>query len=1286
MATLALSVAGQLVGGLVGGPIGATVGRALGALAGSAVDSAIFGDHSVSQAQVGSDIRLQGSAEGGAVPRLYGWSRLTGNIIWATELEEMTRETTGAKGSAPVSEEQDICANFAVALCEGEVHHLGRIWADGQPLETEGLTLRFYRGSEEQTADSLIEAKQGVGAAPAYRGLCYIVFERLPLAAFGNRIPNISVELCRVVGDLEPAIRAITVIPGATEFGYDPTPRVRIVGPGSTENENTHLSSQVSDWTLSINELQALCPNLQHVSLVISWFGDDLRCGQCSIKPRVESADRTVDGTAWVVSGVGRGSAQVVSSHDGGPAFGGTPSDGAVLAAIADLKARGIAVTLYPMVLMDIASGNSLTSPYTRTSGQPAYPWRGRITCAPAPGQVGTPDRSAAVATQVDAFFGTAAAGSFSAAGNTVNFSGAGWGFRRMVLHYAKLAEMAGGVDAILIGSELRGLTTLRDASDSFPFVTGLATLAADVRAVVGSGTKLTYAADWSEFSGYQPADGSGDKFFHLDALWASSAIDAVGIDNYMPVSDWRDGSDNADAGLYDSPYDPNYLRANIAGAEGFDWYYASDADRLAGTRSSITDAAYGEPWIWRFKDIVGWWSNTHHNRIGGVRSAVATAWAAQSKPIWFTELGCGAVDKGANQPNVFGDPKSAESARPYFSSGAPDALMQRQVLRAHLGWWAPDAPGFVDASNPVSTVYGGRMLDAERIYLWTWDARPYPAFPTDLTAWSDGANYATGHWLTGRLGGMASDELLAAMARDYGVCLASVDAAQPLVFGVEIDGVVAGRDAMASMLAASGLAMRDRPEGLTLAKVSPQPAMAISADTLVAADGPLASRRRPDPSEAIGRVALSYTDRERDYLTGSVTAMRFAGGAVSGQGSNLVLDLSGARHVAEHLLLEASATRDTIDIAAPPSFAALEVGDALAIEGQSEGPFEITEIRDGAVRQISARSIAGTLTAAITNDRPLSQIAGPLARAIPVVAAAQLPPLAETPQQSRLALAVSAKPWPGDVVVTNEATGSAVARAVRTAMLGELVDDLAVGPIAVWDFGSVLTLTLYSGHLASADEPAVLAGSNRLAIETDAGAWEIVGFADAELVSPNTYRLTRLLRGLDGSSDAVGEASEGNRVMVLYDRVVTAPVPSEWLGDTLALKAYAGPQDFAGTELSFTPEIGPALPLSPVHLRATRGSGPDITLGWTRRSRADTDAWALADAPLDITPEAYRVTIFDGASPVRAIDTAIASASYSAAQQNADFGAAPSSFTFTVAQLSPVFGPGASAQGEFHD
>ena len=315
MATLALSLAGQVAGGALGGPIGATIGQALGALAGSTIDNVLFGE--TAQAS-GADIRLSGSSEGEPIPRLYGWSRLSGNIIWATDLEQLSDEDSGAKGSGAT--EPGIAASFALGLCEGEGQRLGRIWADGQLLETEGLTLRFYRGSEAQAADSLIEAKQGVDNAPAYRGLCYIVFERLPLAPFGNRIPNLSVELCRVVGDLEPAITAVTVIPGATEFGYDPEPRVRLVGTGVTEAENTHQSRDVSDWTLSIDELVAICPNLEQVSLVVAWFGDDLRCGTCTIAPKVEAATRTVKGSAWSVAGLLRGDVDVASSHDGGPA------------------------------------------------------------------------------------------------------------------------------------------------------------------------------------------------------------------------------------------------------------------------------------------------------------------------------------------------------------------------------------------------------------------------------------------------------------------------------------------------------------------------------------------------------------------------------------------------------------------------------------------------------------------------------------------------------------------------------------------------------------------------------------------------------------------------------------------------------------------------------------------------------------------------------------------------------------------------------------------------------
>src|SRR5690606_24401460 len=139
---------------------------------------------------------------------------------------------------------------------------------------------------------------------------------------------------------------------------------------------------------------------------------------------------------------------------------------------------------------------------------------------------------------------------------------------------------------------------------------------------------------DWSEYFGYQPQDGSGDHVFHLDPLWASAAIDAVGIDNYMPLSDWRDGDlSQANPDGFRVPDDLAALQAQITAGEGFDWYYDTEADRSARIRTPITDGAAGKPWVFRFKDIAGWWGNRHYDRVGGVEVAQPTAWQPGMKP-----------------------------------------------------------------------------------------------------------------------------------------------------------------------------------------------------------------------------------------------------------------------------------------------------------------------------------------------------------------------------------------------------------------------------------------------------------------------------------------------------------------------------------------------------------------------------------------------------------------------------------------------------------------------------
>jgi hypothetical protein len=56
-------------------------------------------------------------------------------------------------------------------------------------------TPTFYPGDEFQTPDPLIQGSEGANVTPAFRGICYAVWENLPLLNFGNRIPNMRAEL-----------------------------------------------------------------------------------------------------------------------------------------------------------------------------------------------------------------------------------------------------------------------------------------------------------------------------------------------------------------------------------------------------------------------------------------------------------------------------------------------------------------------------------------------------------------------------------------------------------------------------------------------------------------------------------------------------------------------------------------------------------------------------------------------------------------------------------------------------------------------------------------------------------------------------------------------------------------------------------------------------------------------------------------------------------------------------------------------------------------------------------
>lgn len=1288
MATILLQAAGAYLGGFLGS-VGGALGSAAGAIAGYVVDRALINSTQRIEGPRLTAARPFTAEEGVAIPRLYGTARIGGTLIWATRFEE-SKSTRRQGKLGPKVTEYSYFANAAFLLCEGEIAGIRRIWADGREIDREVVEIRVYRGGKDQPADPLIDAKQGPDNTPAYRGVAYVVVDRLDIGDYGNRIPQLQFEVIRPVGELSRKIRAISLIPGAIEYGLSADLVTRQIRPGEEQAINRNVLFAGTDIAASLDELQMICPNLKHVALVVSWFGNDLRAGQCKIRPAVTDADGEGFSSPWIVSGLAREAAPVVTQHNGGAAYGGTPSDKSVLSAIAELKARGLSVTLSPFVMMDIAGDNDLPDPYGGPR-QSSYPWRGRITADQAPQMPGTADRTALARTQISAFCGSASPDQFAAGADTVSFSGTAgeWGFRRLILHYAHLAAMAGGVDAFLLGSEMRGLTTLRDESEAFPFVDELCALATEARAILGPQTRLTYAADWSEYFGHHPADGSGDVYFHLDALWAHPAIDAVGIDNYMPLSDWQDvdyGGGNPDG--FAAPCDAQGLARSIAGGEGFDWYYASPAARALRERSPITDGAYGKPWIYRYKDIVSWWSNAHYNRAGGVEAATPTAWTPQSKPIWFTELGCPATDKGPNQPNVFPDPKSVENAAPYFSNGGRSDSAQRNFLEAHLGYWDAVEPGFEDSRNPLSQVFGGRMLDAERIYPWTWDARPFPAFPLRGDLWSDGANWDRGHWLNGRLANPSVSKLINAILADHGQQPADTANVEGTVEGYLIADPTSARAAIEPLADLFDVIVCEEADGLVFRQANATAAASLEVTELVADEyGPVVETVRVPDHELPAEATLAFLNPLTEYQSTSVRSawLGAAGSRQHGISFPGVLATGQGKALLDDWLKRAWYERETATFSVSQPRTDIVPGSVVTVpDSGSPSNFLVTQVEDGLVRRVSARQIVRSVPTpwrSIVADALPSGI--PVATGRPHALFLDLPTgIGEGGPQAQLRVAVWQKPWRRQsLFVSPETTGfSFRAMAEQRAVVGRLAEALPPGFEGRIDRRSIL-VELFDAEIASVSRMQLLNGANVCAIRSASGAWEIVQFATAEEISPQIWRLSGLLRGQLGTSDAMAEgAPKIADFVILDDAVVSAGLLESEVGLLLNWRVGPAGSDFSAANFTSISAIGgmrALLPLSPVHLKS-EWVGNDLNLSWTRRSRIEADSWMAPEIPLGEQREEYQVEVAPpGGSVVRTKIVSEPVYLYPASDILADFGAGPAEVDVTIRQFSAAVGWG---------
>lgn len=597
---------------------------------------------------------------------------------------------------------------------------------------------------------------------------------------------------------------------------------------------------------------------------------------------------------------------------------------------------------------------------------------------------------------------------------------------------------------------------------------------------------------------------------------------------------------------------------------------------------------------------------------------------------------------------------------------------MQRRALEAVLAHFAKPA------NDPLSSVYGGPMLEAADA--WCWDARPWPAFPGRAEVWADAGAWRTGHWLNGRLGGGTRNLIAEILMRaglaeadfEIGNCAGEVD-------GYVIDRPMRVRDALEPLLGALGMVAAER-DGRVAVLGSEPAAMALTTEGLALSDEGHSVRTDRTLAMRLGEARVRFIDGDAGYQTGSVVVR------TAGEGGGLDMDLPA---VCSRSIAQAAAARalepdreDRLTVyPGPVESLALEPGDTLSVVGD-ERDWRAVRIDMGENWSAVLEPVSNVRIG--ENDGIPSVADKPITTGAPFFRMIDLPPLMDEGGDARPIAVVAVEPWRPMRVFAGADPSSLTARGdiPEPATVGRLIGELAKGARHRWDKVNTFQVRVEGRAPESLPTSAVLAGRNAVAIETTAG-WEIIQFRTAELVGGETWKLSGLLRGQQGTELAMAAGAVAGAVVVfLGTGLERAASPPGERGLSLIWRAAPAGTPPGGanvSEIAFAPTGLYERPWSPAHLRcaATGDGGFDLT--WLPRSRLDGDRWdgevRLADHPR------YRVSILKAGSAIRSFEVGAGTAVYAGPDAAADFPDGLDGGEWSVAHWGDGYGWGPEAR-----
>lgn len=440
-------------------------------------------------------------------------------------------------------------------------------------------------------------------------------------------------------------------------------------------------------------------------------------------------------------------------------------------------------------------------------------------------------------------------------------------------------------------------------------------------------------------------------------------------------------------------------------------------------------------------------------------------------------------------------------------------------------------------------------------------------------------------------------------------------------------------------------------------------------------------------------RSSLTYRDVSRDYQPSTESAARQSGGSDVQVTEEIALNLTAteARRIADRLLHEAWAGRETLDLALTDRWIDLNAADPVVVPLGSAG---LAYMRIERVNRTSA----GVVQLSLRSDDP------EVYRSTAVSVAPAVPPndLAAIPDTRLLlidapivqdandddgfywAATGEGENWRGAEIlrsIDGGATYDTVADAGGIADIGTVAGVVPSGPTLVWDRATTITVTLLpGGELESLTEAQVLAGWNLAWIGPPSGqGGEYLQFATATLIAPQTWQLSNLLRGRRGTEHAVAAHGAGELfLLMLPDSVQRANYGSgDWNRQRL-YRPVSTWQEFAdATDQTFTNTGEGRRPLAPVHPRVERNAAQDCTISWVRRTRWQVPGLGNGLVPLGEESERYEIDILVGSTVVRTLTATAPTVVYSAADQTADGITPGSQIAGRIHQIGAVRGRG---------